>query len=65
MFIIGLGNTLIEAMISYYDIRRIGRHWGASPLLKRRLLQNGWCLINVYRSMTDAWESTGTTTLQE
>ena len=53
MSIIALGHTLTEAMISYYDIRRTGNHWGASPLLKRRLLRKGWCPMDVERSMTD------------
>lgn len=53
MSIIALGHTLTEAMLSYFDIVRTGNHWGASPLLKRRLLLEGWCSMDVERSMTD------------
>ncbi|KAF1961600.1 hypothetical protein CC80DRAFT_401601, partial [Byssothecium circinans] len=51
--IIAMGQTLGEAMISYYDIVRTGNHWGASRLLKQRLLDNGWCPVDVERTMTD------------
>ena len=51
--IIALGHKLTQAMISFYDIRRTGNRWGASPLLKRRLLSKGWCPMDVERSMSD------------
>ncbi|OTB03161.1 hypothetical protein M426DRAFT_180611 [Hypoxylon sp. CI-4A] len=51
--IIALGHTLTQAMLTYYGIVRTGNHWGASPLLKRRLLANGWCPMDVERSMSD------------
>ena len=51
--IIALGHTLMEAMISYYDIRRTGNHWGASPMLRDWMLHKGWCPIDVERSLTD------------
>jgi len=53
MSIIAMGHTLGEAMIAYYKIVRTGNHWGASRLLKRRLLNKGWCPMDVERSMTD------------
>lgn len=51
--IIALGHTLMEAMISYYDIRRTGNHWGASSMLRNRMLRKGWCPMDVERSLTD------------
>ncbi|KAI1080626.1 hypothetical protein F5B20DRAFT_579873 [Whalleya microplaca] len=51
--IIALGHTLGEAMLAYYGIVRTGNNWGASRLLKRHLLDNGWCPMDVERSMTD------------
>lgn len=53
MSIIALGHTLGEAVIRYYDIRRTANHWGASTLLKRRMLRKGWCPMDVERSLTD------------
>ena len=51
--IIALGHTLMQAMISYYDIRRTGNHWGASTMLRNRMLRKGWCPMDVERSLTD------------
>lgn len=51
--IIALGHTLTQAMLTFYNICLTGNHWGASPLLKRRLLVKGWCPMDVERSMTD------------
>lgn len=51
--IIGLGHTLMEAMICYYDIRRLQNHWGASGLLRSRMLRKGWCPMDVERILTD------------
>ncbi|KAI1370224.1 hypothetical protein F4677DRAFT_369790 [Hypoxylon crocopeplum] len=51
--IIGLGHTLMEAMIRYYDIARLPNHWGASTLLQTRLLRKGWCPMDVERILTD------------
>lgn len=53
MSIIALGHTLTEAMICYYDIRRTANWWGASTLLKRRMLRKGWCPMDVERSFAD------------
>jgi hypothetical protein len=53
MSIIALGHTLMEATISYYDIRRTGNHWGASPMLRDWMLHKGWCPMDVERSLTD------------
>lgn len=53
MSIIALGHTLMEGMLFYYDIRRTANNWGASTMLKRRMLKNGWCPMDVQRSLTD------------
>ena len=53
MSIIALGQTLGEATVRFYDIRSTGNHWGASPMLKRRMLSKGWCPMDVERSLTD------------
>jgi hypothetical protein len=51
--IIALGHTLTAAMISYYDIRRTANNWGASALLRQRMLQKGWCPADVERILVD------------
>ncbi|EPS45971.1 hypothetical protein H072_21 [Dactylellina haptotyla CBS 200.50] len=53
MSVIALGHTLMAALIQFYDIRRTGNHWGASRLLKKRLLRNGWCPSDIEKCMTD------------
>ena len=52
MAIIALGHTLMAAMIKFYHLQ-LSNHWGASPLLKRRLLYKGWCPLDIQRSLTD------------
>ncbi|GAB1317791.1 Heterokaryon incompatibility domain-containing protein [Madurella fahalii] len=51
--IIALGHTLFTAMTTYFDIIRTSSHWGASTVLKRRLLRKGWCPRDVDRFMRE------------
>lgn len=51
--IIALGHTLTEAMLSIYGIVRTANKWGASTLLKQRMLNRGWCPMDIQRSLRD------------
>ncbi|RVX75976.1 hypothetical protein B0A52_00333 [Exophiala mesophila] len=51
--IIALGHTLTEAMLSIYGIVRTGSKWGSSSLLKQKMLNRGWCPMDVQRSLRD------------
>ncbi|KAJ7508999.1 hypothetical protein B0H11DRAFT_1703297 [Mycena galericulata] len=51
--LIALGYILGEAARGIYGDGHIQMHWGASPLVKRRLLEHGWCPLDVRRLLTD------------
>jgi len=53
MSIIALGHTLKQALLSYFDIRRTASQWGFSTLLRDKMLQAGWCPMDVFRSLSD------------
>ncbi|KAK3372212.1 hypothetical protein B0H63DRAFT_484084 [Podospora didyma] len=38
-------------MTTYFGIIRTSSKWGASPLVKRRFLHKGWCLMDIARFM--------------
>jgi len=53
MSIIALGYTLNQAMLTFHGIVRTKNRWGYSTLLKSRMLDAGWCPMDVRRSLTD------------
>ncbi|KAK3349201.1 hypothetical protein B0T25DRAFT_236864 [Lasiosphaeria hispida] len=50
MSVIALGHALNKAMVSGFDIRRTGSHWGGSFMLQQRILAKGWCPVDVQRT---------------
>lgn len=53
MSIIALGYTLKQAMLTFHGIVHTKNRWGYSTLLKSRMLDAGWCPLDVRRSLTD------------
>jgi hypothetical protein len=55
MAIIALGFILRQAAIEIYRPHgnERGNHWGASNLLKKRLIEMGWCRMDVRRLLSD------------
>lgn len=53
MSIIAMGHTFAEAMLSFHGVVRTSIKWGASTLLKRRILSKGWCPMDAQKTMVD------------
>ncbi|KAJ7243908.1 hypothetical protein B0H12DRAFT_1221054 [Mycena haematopus] len=53
MSIIGLGFVFKEAIRDMYRVSIFDMRWGGSPLLKSKLLNAGWCPLDVRRLFSD------------